>query len=159
MNTKKTKTVGIEPYIIEVMCLRFSETVSLAYLKLKGYEISRAEFYNLKQEIKDNCHTRLNLIASKEFLTQHIERIDMLKTILNEMWKNYHAEKNPLKRVQILEKIEENQIYLSSYYDSTRYVMEQAAKAKQQDNQNQDNQELSDNSNIKKKRKKELNQV
>jgi hypothetical protein len=44
------------------------------------------------------------------------------------MWSNYHLEKQPFKKVQILEKIEENQIYLSSYYDSTRYVLEQAAK-------------------------------
>ncbi|MGI0032873.1 MAG: hypothetical protein ACRD97_06345 [Nitrososphaeraceae archaeon] len=49
------------------------------------------------------------------------------------MWANYHLEKNPFKKVQILEKIEENQVYLSSYYDSTRYVLKQAAKAKQQE--------------------------
>jgi hypothetical protein len=55
----------------------------------------------------------------------------MLRTILNEMWANYHLEKNPLKRVQILEKIEENGDYLSSYYDSTRWVLEQGAKHKQ----------------------------
>ena len=40
-------------------------------------------------------------------------------------------EKNPTKRVQILEKIEENQLYLSSYYDSTRYVLQQAVQQKQ----------------------------
>jgi hypothetical protein len=84
--------------------------------------------YCSKQEIKESTNERLNLIASKEFLSQHLERIDMLRTILKEMWANYHLEKNPLKRVQILEKIEENQIYVSSYYDSTRYVMEQSAK-------------------------------
>jgi hypothetical protein len=101
--------------------------------------------YCSKQEIKESTNERLNLIASKEFLSQHLERIDMLRTILKEMWANYHLEKNPLKRVQILEKIEENQIYVSSYYDSTRYVMEQSAKM------NHNNQDLE-----KKKRKKEL---
>jgi hypothetical protein len=70
----------------------------------------------------------LNLIASKEFLVQHLERIDTVRTILKEMWANYHKESNPTKRVQILEKIEENQLYLSSYYDSTQYVMQQAAR-------------------------------
>jgi hypothetical protein len=61
-----------------------------------------------------------------------MERIDTLRVILKEMWVNYHIENNPSKKVQIqiLEKIEENQVYLSSYYDSTRYVLQQAANKK-----------------------------
>jgi hypothetical protein len=131
MSTKGTKTAGIEPYIIDCMCMRLDEKEALSYLEEKGYTISHTEYYRLKQEIKESTHQRLNLIASQEFLSQHLERIDMLRTILNEMWSNYHLEKSPLKRVQILEKIEENQDYLSSYYDSTRWVLEQAAKLKQ----------------------------
>jgi len=129
------KTVGIEPYIIDCMCLNISEKDSLKYLQDKGYKIGAATYYRLKHEIKESTPQRLNLIASKEFLTQHIERIDTLRTILKEMWANYHLEKNPFKRVQILEKIEENQVYLSSYYDSTRYVLEQGVKVKQQQEQ------------------------
>ncbi|RPJ30002.1 MAG: hypothetical protein EHM25_07600 [Nitrosopumilales archaeon] len=72
----------------------------------------------------------MNLIAFKEFLTQHMERIDTLRVILKEMWLNYHIENNPSKKVQILEKIEQNQVYLSSYYDSTRYVLQRAANKK-----------------------------
>jgi hypothetical protein len=98
------------------------------------YSISRREFYRLKKEVQESTHERLNLIASKEFLMQHMDRIDELRTINKEMWTNYHLEKNPFKKVQILEKIEENQVYLSSYYDSTRYVLEQYIK--QQQNQN-----------------------
>ena len=61
-----------------------------------------------------------------------MERIDTLRVILKEMWVNYHIENNPSKKVQIqiLEKIEGNQVYLSSYYDSTRYVLQQAANKK-----------------------------
>ena len=59
-----------------------------------------------------------------------MERIDTLRVILKEMWVNYHIENNPSKKVQILEKIEENQVYLSSYYDSTKYVLQQAANKK-----------------------------
>lgn len=72
----------------------------------------------------------MNLIAFKEFLIQHMERIDTLRVILKEMWLNYHIENNPSKKVQILEKIEQNQVYLSSYYDSTRYVLQRAANKK-----------------------------
>lgn len=135
MSRKETKTTGIEPYIMHCMCLNFSEINALNYLKDKGYDISHSEYYRLKNEVKESTHERLNLIASKEFLTQHMERIDTLRTILKEMWTNYHLEKNPFKKVQILEKIEENQLYLSSYYDSTRYVLEQAVKIKPQQEQ------------------------
>jgi hypothetical protein len=128
LNRKRTKTTGIEPYIIECMCLNISEKESLQYLEDRGYKISHTEFYRVKNQVKESTPERLNLIASKEFLTQHMERIDTLRTILKEMWANYHLERNPLKRVQILEKIEENQLYISSYYDSTRYVMQQAAQ-------------------------------
>ena len=61
-----------------------------------------------------------------------MERIDTLRVIFKEMWVNYHIENNPSKKVQIqiLEKIEENQVYRSSYYDSTKYVLQQAANKK-----------------------------
>jgi hypothetical protein len=138
MRRNDTKTTEIFPYIIDCMCLTISEKEALSYLKDKGFKIGPATYYRLKHEVKESTHSRLNLIASKEFLTQHMERIDMLRTILKEMWANYHNEKNPFKKVQILEKIEDNQFYLSSYYDSTRYVLEQAAKAKQQEPSTED---------------------
>lgn len=131
MNRKKTKTTGIEPYLIDCMAMNLHENEALKYLDNNGFDISRAVFYRLKNEVKESSQERLNLIASKEFLSQHLERIDTLRTILKEMWANYHLEKNPFKKVQILEKIEDNQLYLSSYYDSTRYVMQQAAQKPQ----------------------------
>lgn len=135
MNRKDTKTKGIEPLIIDCMAMNLHEDQALKYLDDNGYDISRAELYRLKNEIKESTNERLNLIASKEFLSQHLERIDTLRTILKEMWANYHNCKDPLKRVQILEKIEDNQLYLSSYYDSTQYVMQQAAQKQQQTKQ------------------------
>lgn len=130
MRKKETKTAGIFPFVIECMCLHISEKESLSYLKDRGFTISRVEFYRLKKEVQESTQERLNLIASKEFLTQHMERIDTLRVILKEMWINYHIENNPSKKVQILEEIEENQIYLSSYYDSMRFVLQRAANKK-----------------------------
>jgi hypothetical protein len=130
MRKKETKTAGIFPFVIECMCLHISEKESLSYLKDRGFTISRPEFYRLKKEVQESTQEHLNLIASKEFLTQHMERIDTLRVILKEMWINYHIENNPSKKVQILEEIEENQIYLSSYYDSMRFVLQRAANKK-----------------------------
>lgn len=130
MRRKVTKTQGIEPYIIEIMCLNLHDKESLSYLKERGYSISRMELYRIKREIKENTQERLNLIASEEYLSQHIERLDMLKTIQKEMWANYHLEKNPSKKASILMQIAELQTYLSSYFDSTRYVLQQAIMKK-----------------------------
>ena len=60
--------MGIEPYIIECMCLNLHDKESLQYLEDRGYSISRMELYRIKNEIKDNTQERLNLIASSEFL-------------------------------------------------------------------------------------------
>ena len=130
MRINESKTVGIEPYIIECICLRLKEKEALTYLKDRGIKISPATFYRLKNEVKDTTNTRLNLIASEEFLSQHITRIDTLKTIESELFANYHLEKNPTKKANILMQIAEIQQYLSSYFDSTQYVMQQAAKHK-----------------------------
>lgn len=126
VNRKVSKTSGIEPYVIECICLNISEKESLQYLEDRGYSISSREFYRLKNEIKSNTQERLNLIASEEYLEQHITRIDNLKTIEKELWNNYHQQKDPTKRANILMQIAELQTYLSSYYDSTRYVLQQA---------------------------------
>jgi len=110
------------------MCLRLKEQEALAYLKDKGFKTSHAEYYRLKREVEHNTQERLNLIASQEFLAQHIQRLDTLKTIESELFVNYHNETNPTKKSNILMQIAEIQQYLSSYYDSTRYVMEQSTK-------------------------------
>lgn len=39
--------------------------------------------------------------------------------------------KEPFQESTDIRKIEDNQLYLSSYYDSTRYVMQQAAQKQQ----------------------------
>jgi hypothetical protein len=129
-SNSNSKTAGIESYIIEVMCLRLHEHEALDYLEDRGYNISAAELYRLKNEVKNSTDRRLNNIASSEFLAQHIARIDNLKVIENELWNQYHVEKNPINKSKILMNIAELQQYLSSYYDSTQYVMQQAARRK-----------------------------
>ncbi len=133
MSTKRTtKTQGIEPLIIEVMVLRLKEHEALSYLSERGYDIGHTEYYSLRNEVQQNTQQRLNLIASKEFLAQHLERIETLKTIHSELWNQYHAEQHPTKKAAILMNIAEMQTYLSSYYDQTQYVVEQAASRKKQ---------------------------
>jgi hypothetical protein len=45
------------------------------------------------------------------------------------MWDNYHLEEDSSKKVKILESLIGIQPYVSGYYDSTRYVLEETVKA------------------------------
>ena len=96
-----------------------TEAESLSYLKNEGFQISPAKFYRIKKDIEDTKFERLSRIASREFVSQHLERIDQLEFITKEMWRNYHDETNPSKKVIILQTIVKVQPYLSQYYEAT----------------------------------------
>jgi len=117
------------------MVLRLSEEESLTYLKDRGYDISRSELYRLKSEIRDNTQQRLNLVASEEFLANHLQCIDTLKTIETQLWENYKNESNPSKKASILMQIADLQNYKTAFFDSTRYVLEQGVKLKKRKQQ------------------------
>jgi hypothetical protein len=117
------------------MVMRLSEKESMQYLHDKGFKISRDSFYRLKRNIQQSRFERLNLIAKSQFVDQHLERIDQLELINQEMWSLYRKEKDNFKKALILEKIAELQTYISPYYDASRYVMEQSIKNETKENQ------------------------
>ena len=129
-DTEKTRSGELISYIIYCLCSRLKEYEALKYLKDKGFSISRAQYYRLRQEVKQGADNRLNHIGAEEFKTQHLERLDTLKTIENELWSCYHSEQNPTKKSSILMHIAEIQQYLAAFYDSTQYIMQEAARMK-----------------------------
>ena len=141
MSKNDSKTTGIEPFIIECICMKLKIKESLSRLSEYGYDISAATFYRLKKEIEESSQQRLNLIASKEFLSQHLERIETLKAIHSELWNNYHIEKTPMNKSKILMHIADIQQYLSSYYDSTAYVMQRVVSMNKPQMRSNDNKE------------------
>lgn len=122
MSTNNT----IQPFIIQCVVMRLSERESIQYLHDKGFKISRDSFYRLKRSIQQSRFDRLNLIAKTQFVDQHLERIDQLELINQEMWTLYRNEKDNFKKVLILEKIAELQTYISPYYDASRYILEKS---------------------------------
>jgi hypothetical protein len=54
---------------------------------------------------------------AEHFSEIHLEKIDRLELIDRLMWENYEKEKDPTKRIKILETIADSQINLSSYYE------------------------------------------
>lgn len=117
-------------HVIYCSCMRLQEKEALSYLGDKGYSIGAATYYRVKKEIQDTTRERLNLVASEEFLAQHLLRLDNLKTIENELWTQYSKETNPTKKANILMQLAELQQYLSAFFDSTTYVMERSAMIK-----------------------------
>jgi hypothetical protein len=116
----------VRPLIIQTMVMRLSEKESLEYLHDKGFKISRDSYYRLKRNLQKSRFDRLNLIAKSQFVDQHLERIDQLELVNQEMWKLYKNEVNNFKKVLILEKIAELQTYISPYYDASRYILEKS---------------------------------
>jgi len=116
----------IVPFIIQVLAMDLSEKDSIQYLSDNGFKISTRYLYILKNKVKRERNNRLTLIAKSEFRDQHIQRIEQLETIQKEYWKLYRQESKPINKAQILSKLVELQTYVSTYYDSSRYVMEQS---------------------------------
>ena len=112
--------------------MRLTENAALEYLGRQGFEISPRTYYRIKKEIEQSTHERLNLIASEEFLSQHLERLDTLRTIHEELISNYKKETNPTRRSNILMQLAELQQHLAAFYDSTQYIMQQGARLQQQ---------------------------
>ena len=132
MSVKQHRDNTIIPYIIDCMVLRLKEHEALKYLEERGHTISHDTYYRLRKEVKESTNTRLHLIASEEFSSQHVQRLDTLKTIENELWSCYHSEQNPSKKANILVQISELQELLAAFYDSSRFVLEQSARMKKQ---------------------------
>jgi hypothetical protein len=120
MNTKER----IKPYIIQCMVMKLSEKESINYLNDRGFKVSVQYYYKLKKSIKESRFDRLTLIAKSQFVDQHLERIDQLELVNQEMWAKYREK--DYKAMDALLKIAELQTYISPYYDASRYVMEKS---------------------------------
>ena len=116
----------MKPYVIQCIVMKLSEKESLAYLRSRDYEISVQHLYRLKKEIKESRFDRLALIAKSQFVDQHLERIDQLELVNQEMWKCYI--KKDYKAMDALLKIAELQTYISPYYEASKWVMEESIK-------------------------------
>jgi hypothetical protein len=93
--------------------------------------MSESKYFRNKKKVESMKLKRLHHIAEIGFELQHLERIDQLQLISKEMWKCYHDESQPLKKVRILWYLVTIQPYLSQYYEATMDVIKQSANPKQ----------------------------
>ncbi|MGA9744581.1 MAG: hypothetical protein WBQ16_08180 [Nitrososphaeraceae archaeon] len=123
MNTKR-KLSEYKRAVLTTMTMRLSRQEALAYLRGEGYPISNSTLGRIKSELKRNALGRMHQIAAYEFHEQHLNRIDTCELIAKLIWQEYLRERSPYRRVLILKEIKEIQPYLSSYYQTTKMVLE-----------------------------------
>lgn len=100
---------------------------ALSWLKAKGLEISKNDYYRTLAALDENARTRLNELAIK-FEVILADEVDKFKALEKMMWEEYHKEKTPMNRSRILMMIANLQPYITSLYDQTRTMIESKVK-------------------------------
>ncbi len=146
-----------ELLIVATKTMRFSDEEALAYLKGKNKEISRSTYHRILGRVDVETKKRLFDIC-KNFTAHHLERIDALREVEKELWRNYHMKKSiiiqtredgydennekyskstaeimevpqtPIEKVKILKDITELQPYISAYEEATQSIMEKSVQ-------------------------------
>jgi hypothetical protein len=127
MTDKLSMLSDTEKAVVETITMRLNTKEALQYMKDAGQEICERTYFRQKKKVESLKWERLIHIANF-FTEQHLQRIDKLELVESLMWKNYDAEKNPTKKVNILESIVNMQPFLSNYYGATRFVLEKRLK-------------------------------
>jgi hypothetical protein len=116
-----SKNETLKPLVMRCMVMRLDEKEALDYIQEQGYDISRAQYYRIKKNIRDTRFERLSEIA-RGFTDHHLARMDTLELVNREMWRKYRA--GDYKALDALSKIAETQPLISNYYDATKFVVE-----------------------------------
>jgi hypothetical protein len=116
-----------EKAVVQTITMKLHPDEALTYLKDCGIKMARRSYFRHKKKVESMKWQRLVHTANM-FTDQHLQRIDKLELVEELMWKNYHEEKSPSKRVTILQAIVSMQPYLSNYYGATTFVLRRRLK-------------------------------
>jgi hypothetical protein len=110
--------------VLETTIMKVNLAHALDYLKNMGYPMSRRTYYRHKKNIQELKLDRMRFIAKVAYEEQHLERLDRMEMIENEMWLCYWREKDHSKKVKILDEIPNIQAFISSYYEARKHLVE-----------------------------------
>jgi hypothetical protein len=99
-----------------------------------GIKMGESTLRRYKQRLKEQAKQRLYAIAEYGAVEEHSEAIDEIEIARRLLWKSYEEAQQPLTKAVILEKIINTRPLLSSYYDSTKEVIEQPANTQEDNN-------------------------
>ena len=124
-NQRYKNNLELRQLIIYCIAMKLSETESIEYLRTKGYNCTSRTYRTQKALIRGKRQERLNQIASFEFIDSHLDAIDNLYHVKQEMWLNYEAEQHPYKKTEILTQIANLEPYISEYMALTKKIIEE----------------------------------
>jgi hypothetical protein len=127
MTDKCVLMTDSEQAVVHCITMRLNIRQALQYLKDEGLDMCERTFYRYKKKVESMKWDRLVHTANL-FTEQHLQRLDKLELVEQLMWKNYHEEKSPSKKVGILQAIVSMQPYLSNYYGATTFVLAKRLK-------------------------------
>lgn len=104
MTDKSVIMTDSEQAVVHCITMRLHIGQALSYLRDAGFDMSERTYYRYKKKVEAIKWQRLVHTANM-FTEQHLQRIDKLELVEQLMWKNYHEEKAPSKKVTILQAI------------------------------------------------------
>jgi hypothetical protein len=110
--------------VVDTIIMKLKLNQCLEYVEEVGYKMSERTYYRKKKQVEDMKLERMRFIAKVAYEEQHLERLDKMELIENQMWTNYWREKEPYKKVKILNEIANIQPIVSAYYDATKGLLE-----------------------------------
>src|SRR6476620_10169819 len=127
MTDKSVLMTDSEQAVVHCITMRLNIRQALQFLKDEGFDMCGRTFYRYKKKVESMKWERL-VHSANLFTEQHLQRMDKLELVEQLMWKNYHEEKSPSKKVGILQAIVSMQPYLSNYYGATTFVLAKRLK-------------------------------
>ena len=103
---------------------------AMQYLKDIEHPMSKVTWFRWKRRLNAEKQKRLYEIARIGYEEEHTDSIEEIETARKLLWKEYHNCKGAVSRASILEKIINTRPLLSSYYDSTKEVLEKPNNAR-----------------------------
>jgi hypothetical protein len=91
--------------VVDTLTMRLNLSQALEYVKDAGFKMSERTYYRHKRKVQEMKLERMHLIAEVAYEEQHLERVDRMELIENQMWVNYWHEKDRLKKVKIMREI------------------------------------------------------
>jgi hypothetical protein len=98
MTAKSSILTDSEKAVVPTLIMRLNLREALEYLKNAGFELSERTYFRYKKKVESMKWQRL-IHAAYLFTEQHLQRLDKLELVEELMWKNYHEEKSPSKKV------------------------------------------------------------
>jgi len=113
----------IKDAIKECKILRLNTNESLTFIKeYTGKKISDRTYRRYKSEIENSINSRFEEIAKGEIINEHLQRIDTLKKVEGEYWKNYESTDSIPTRKSLLDSIVKIQDMITSYYNAEQII-------------------------------------